>query len=298
MSYTVATLSQLPPPEFVEALSVETIFQQRLDNLRQIDSELADSLRVGDPTYNNILQGAMRELYLRQRINESGKAVLPAYAKGADLEQLGARYKVLRQEVAPGDPDATPPVDAVMEDDNSYLERILLAMEGQTNAGTEAAYRFHALSSDPLVLDARPRSPSPGQVEISFLSREGDGTASAELLSRVTAYMMQSHIRQMTDEVIIQSASVTTYRIEAVLQVAAGPTASLAVEAARTAVQEYVSSLHRMNIIAPISGIYGALQQPGVISVNLTSPTANINPGQTGATYCSAIELTMEVVDG
>ena len=298
MSYTVATLSQLPPPEFVEELSVEAIFEQRMEALRGLDAKLADSLRVGDPTYNNMLQGSIRETLLRQRINESGKAVLPAYARGADLDQLGARYKVLRQEIDPGDPNATPPVDPVMEDDDSYLERILLAMEGQTNAGTEAAYRFHALSSDPQVLDAGPRSPSPGQVEISFLSREGDGTASPEVLERVTTYMMQPHIRQMTDEIIIQSATVITYRIEAVLKVAAGPTASLAVEAARTAAQEYVSSLHRLNVVAPISGIYGALQQPGITSVDLISPSANINPGATGATYCSAIELTMEVVDG
>ena len=298
MSYTVTTLSQLPPPEFVEDISVEAIFQQRLDTLRGVDPKLADSLRVGDPTYNNILQASMREALLRQRINESGKAVLPAYARGADLDQLGARYKVLRQEIHPGKPNATPPVDPVMEGDDSFLKRILLAMEGQTNAGTEAAYRFHALSSDSQVLDANPRSPSPGRVEISFLSREGDGTASTELLNRITTYMMQPHIRQMTDEIIIKSATVTTYRIEAVLKVSAGPTTSLAVEAARKAAQEYVSSLHRMKAVVPISGIYGALQQPGVVSVDLKSPATNIDPGVTGATYCSAIELTMEVVDG
>ncbi|WP_067519523.1 baseplate assembly protein [Endozoicomonas ascidiicola] len=291
-------LSQLPPPRFVEELSVDTIFQQRLAVLRTTDPKLADNLRVGDPTYNSILQGSLRELHLRQYVNESGKGVMPAYAKGNDLDQLGARWKVERQVIDPGDPDATPPIDPIKEDDERFLERILLAMEGQTNAGTESAYHFHALSSDPMVLDSAEKSPTEGQVLISILSREGDGTGSEELLSRVRAHMMQPHIRQMTDEVVIQSATVHTYRLEARLIAAAGPTASLALEAARAKAQEYVSLVHRMKVKASISGIYAALQQPGIIDVNLVSPVASIDPGDTGSTFCSAIELTLEVANG
>ncbi|WP_422134955.1 baseplate assembly protein [Endozoicomonas sp. ALD040] len=297
-TYSVNTLSQLPPPEFVEAFSVEDIFQQRLAELRQLDPELADNLRVGDPTYNNLLQGAIREAKLRQRINEAGKAILPAYAKNSDLDQLGALYYVFRQVVDPGDPGATPPVDPIMEEDERFLERIMLSMEGQTNAGTAGFYRFHALSSDAEVLNSAEKSPTPGQVLISILSRLGDGTASTALLDRVRTYMLNPEVRQMTDELIIQSVTVSTYRIEAVLTLEPGPTAGLALEEARAKAQEYVSLMHRKMAVVSVSGIYAALQQPGVVSVNLTSPLANINPGDTGTAYCSAIELSSVVANG
>ncbi|MGI9278198.1 MAG: baseplate assembly protein [Endozoicomonas sp.] len=297
-TYTVSTLSQLTPPEFVEDYSVEAIFAQRLAELRKLDPELADSLRVGDPTYNNLLQGSIREAKLRQRINEAGKAILPAYAKNSDLDQLGARYKVFRQVIDAGDPNATPPIDPVMEEDDRFLERIMLSMEGQTNAGTEGFYRFHALSSDPEVLNSAEKSPAAGQVLISILSRTGDGSASPELLGRVRSYLMSPERRQMTDELTIQSISVSTYRIEAVLTVEAGPTAGLALEEARTEAQEYVNLMHRKKAVVSLSGVYAALQQPGVVSVNLISPSTNINPGDTGAAYCSAIELSSEVANG
>lgn len=292
MSYTLDTLSQLPPPDFVEELSVDQIFRERLQELAQLDPELVSNIRIGDPIYNNQLAASKRELLLRQRINEAGKAVLPAYARGADLDQLGARYGVERQVIDPGNPDAVPPLDPILEDDQHYLSRILLSMEGQTNAGTVGAYLFHALASDPEVLDAAVDSPSAGRVLLTILSRAGDGSASEELLQRVRAYMMQPQVRQLTDELVVQTAAITSYRVDATLTAEPGPVAALAVAAARQKTQDYMESLRRLKVVVPLSGIYAALQQPGIISVQLSSPTEDIDPGDTGATFCSAIELT------
>ncbi len=47
-------------------------------------------------------------------------------------------------------------------------------------AGPSGAYEYHGRSADGRVADVKATSPSPACVTISVLSREGNGTASAE----------------------------------------------------------------------------------------------------------------------
>ncbi|MFQ3396532.1 baseplate assembly protein, partial [Enterobacter mori] len=61
-----------------------------------------------------------REMVSISRFNSGVLAVLLAYAKGADLDQLGANFDVARQVVTPADETTIPPTEAVMEDDDSY----------------------------------------------------------------------------------------------------------------------------------------------------------------------------------
>ena len=193
-----------------------------------------------------------------------------------------------------GDPDAIPPRPKVMESDDAFRYRIQLSMEGQSNAGTESAYLYHALNSDERVKSAKPKSPAKGQVLIPLLSHEGDGTASADLLRASTAYMMQPHVRQMTDELIIQSAEIIVYRVRATIYVESGPGADSIIEACREAVKTYVEFLHQIGVLVPLSGIYGALQQPGVVRVVLHEPDVEISVSDLQAAYCAAIELTQQ----
>ena len=111
---------------------------------------------------------------------------------------------------------------------------------------------------------------------------------------------MQSHVRQLTDELTVQAASITTYRVKADLYTQTGLGVEQVMNAARNAVQQFVESRHRLGAIVPVSGIYGALQQAGVSRVVLHEPAADITMTDTEAAYCSAIELTQlqEVFDG
>ncbi|MBO9493849.1 baseplate J/gp47 family protein [Thalassotalea sp. G20_0] len=296
MSFSVIDLSKLPPPKAIEELDSEAIFAEQMEDLRNFDPELADNMRVGDPSYNQQLVMTAREQKLRQRINEGLLAVLLPYAKDEDLDNLAAFWDEERLTLDEGDPDAIPPRPKVMESDDAFRYRIQLSMEGQSNAGTEGAYLYHALNSDERVKSAKPKSPAKGQVLIPLLSHEGDGTASADLLSASTTYMMQSHVRQMTDELTIQSAEIIVYRVRATIYVAPGPGADSVIEACREAVKTYVESLHRIGVLVPLSGIYGALQQPGVVRVVLHEPDAEISVSDLQAAYCAAIELTQEAI--
>lgn len=69
-------------------------------------------------------------------------------------DQIGANFNVKRYVITPADPDAVPPVDAELEDDDAYRERIQLSWAQLNTAGARNAYRFHARSADADVLDA------------------------------------------------------------------------------------------------------------------------------------------------
>ncbi|WP_163370932.1 baseplate assembly protein [Endozoicomonas acroporae] len=291
MSFAVIDLSQLPPPNVVESLDYEQILAEILAEFQQRYPAFSAPLE-SDPAYKLLEVSAYREMLVRARVNDSVRAVMLPYATGTDLDNLGAYWNVQRLVMIPADDSTIPPTPAVMELDDNYRRRIQLSMEGQTNAGTEGAYIFQTLSADGRVKDAKPKRRADASILNTVLSSEGDGTPSAELLKAVKAHLMQSDVRQMTDDLIIQGATITTYRVRADIYVQTGPGSEQVMAAARQAVQTVVSERHRLGMIVPVSAVYGALQQPGVSRVVLHEPSADLTPTDEQAAYCSAIELT------
>ena len=95
-------LSQLPAPDVVEELDYENLFEERkstLISLYPADQQEAISRTLtleSEPLVKLLQENAYRELILRQRINESARAVMVAYATGNDLDQLAANFNVER----------------------------------------------------------------------------------------------------------------------------------------------------------------------------------------------------------
>jgi phage-related baseplate assembly protein len=75
-------------------------------------------------------ENAYREVIWRQRVNEAARAVMLAYAAGADLDQIGGNYNVERLVITPADDTTLPPTPAVMESDTDYRLRIQQALRG------------------------------------------------------------------------------------------------------------------------------------------------------------------------
>jgi phage-related baseplate assembly protein len=129
-SYTAVDLSQLPFPDAVETLDYETILAEMLDDFHTRMTAIEPTfvpLVEGDPAYKVLEVAAYRELVIRQRVNDAIKAVCLAYAAGADLDQIGARFNVERLLIQAGDPDAVPPTDDVYESHADYRRRIQLS---------------------------------------------------------------------------------------------------------------------------------------------------------------------------
>lgn len=288
--FTDIDLSQLPAPDVVEALDYEQILGEMRADLIARDPDFS-ALVESDPAMKVLEVAAYREALLRQRVNDAARAVMLAHATGADLDNLAANMSVQRITVDPGDADARPSRPAVMESDAALRRRAQLAPEGLSTAGPAGAYVFHALSV-PDVLDADVRSPRPGVVEVAVLSREGDGTASAEVLSAVSAAVNDEFVRPLTDTVVVRSAELLHYSVQADLQVYAGPDGEIVRRAARDALREYVDKCHAFGREVSLSGLYAALHRAGVRAAQMTAPTSDICPAFGQATYCDALDIT------
>ncbi|MET0373168.1 MAG: baseplate J/gp47 family protein, partial [Rhizorhabdus sp.] len=223
-TFTAVDLSRLPAPAVIEALSFEQI---RADMLAMLAARLPgfDAFVESEPAVKLIEVFAYRELLLRARINDAARAVMPAYAIGADLDQLAALMGVARLLVTPADPQTG--AAAVMESDADLRRRLVLAPEGYSVAGPEGAYIFHALTADGDVLDASATSPSPGAVVVTILARGNGGVAGAPLVAEVAAYLSADERRPLTDVVTVQPAQLVDYQITAQVRTFAGPDAAI-----------------------------------------------------------------------
>ncbi|WP_313103799.1 baseplate assembly protein [Stutzerimonas nitrititolerans] len=289
--FTAINLAQVAPPDVIEPLDFEQILSEMLTELAERAPEL-DAQVESEPFVKLLEVCAYRELQLRARINDAARAVMLPYSTGTNLDNLGALFGVERLLVSPAVPTAIPPIAAVYESDGDYRYRIQLSLEGLSTAGPEGAYIFHALSADGQVLDASAISPTPGQVLITVLSREGSGVPGAELLSTVLAKLSDESVRPLTDYVQVQAATVVQYQVTATLYFYAGPDREVIMANARVALAAYTEGQHRLGLDVTLSGIYAALHQPGVQRVELASPSANLVINRQSASYCTAINLT------
>lgn len=296
-AFTTVNLSLLPPPPIVEPLDYETVLAAMIADLQARDPTFT-ALVESDPAYKILEVAAYREVLIRQRVNDAAYGVMLAFASAGDLDQIGANFNVQRLVIDEGNPDVVPPVPPTYESDADFRARIQLSFEGFTTAGSEGSYVFHGLSADADVKDIQAYGPpeTPGVVEVYVLSRTDDGTASSELIDIVEAALNAEDVRPLTDQVNVQSADVTPYTIEAVLTLYPGPDPEVVLEAAQTAVEEYAASVHRVGFNVAVSGIMKALHQPGVMTVNLIQPAADIVNEVGEASYCNAYDITAEEV--
>lgn len=183
---------------------------------------------------------------------------------------------------------AHPPI---YESDDELRRRAQLALEGFSTAGPEGAYIFHSLRVA-AVKDAAVASPEPGDVLVTILGRDGDGTPSQETLDAVLAILRDENVRPLTDNVSVQAVGIVEYEIVAEIVTLPGPDPEVVLAAARAAIEAYTAD-KKIGRDITLSGIYAALHQPGVERVNLYSPLGNIIIADHQAGHCNSIDLTL-----
>lgn len=295
------TLSQLPQPDVIEVLDFETILAERkayfvslypADQQAAIDATLA---LESEPITKLLQENAYRELILRQRINDAAVANMLAWAKGSDLDNLVANWKVQRLIIQPGDDTATPPVPEIKEDDEALILRALMAWDGLSVAGPTGAYEYFAISADGKVADAKGSSPAPAEALITILSTEGDGTADATLLASVTQALSHEDKRPVADRLTVQSAGIIHYTIAAKLHIdSQGAEVDVILQAARDQLAAFINPRRRIGVEVPRSAIDAALHVQGVRKVELTG-WVDIIPSSTQAAYCTGFTVERAV---
>lgn len=281
---TTIDLTKIPAPDVIETLDFEEIYQEILDSFKTLYPDWTAALE-SDPVVKLLELAAYREMLLRARVNDAARACMLAYATGGDLENLAALLGVTR--LTDG--------NAVESDDRLRL-RAQMALEGETVAGSHGSYVFHALSASNLVKDVAVDSPDPGEVRVTVLSTEGNGTPDSELIDTVNVYLSADTRRPLTDLVTVEAAGIVSFDIEATLQVYPGPASSPILSAAQAAVEAYVDDHEKLGRDITLSGLYAALHQPGgVKKVVLSSPLADVTIGPRQASHCTGIVITTEV---
>ena len=288
-------LSRVRPPPVVEKLAFAAMVAGWWDRARSVLPELA-GIPESDPARKWTRTGAFREGLLRQRINEAAEACMLPRAEGADLENLVALFGLRRETVVPADPDADPPVEAVMESDDRLRRRAQLFPASISTAGPASSYRFHALNADARVKGVDVHSPAPGRLTLTVLAEivaDGDtGVAPQDLLDAVEDALSDEAVRPMGDVLTVQSAAIVEFRVRAALTIGAGPDAATVLAAAKASVAKAAGELHALGRGAPRSALIAALHVPGVAKVDLTSPAADVAATSVQAAHAAAVEVT------
>ncbi|MHA6159498.1 baseplate J/gp47 family protein [Pseudomonas sichuanensis] len=298
-TFAAIDLTQLPAPNVVELIDFEQILAERkayavglwpADEQAEIAARLA---LESDPLTKLLEENAYRETVLRQRVNEASLANLLAYAKGADLDQLAGNFNVQRLLIQEADAAALPPIPQILETDDSLRERAQMAWEGLSTAGPRNSYIFHARSAAGQVADATAESPAPAEVVVTVQALDGDGTAPAELLARVEAYLSDDDRRPVADRLTVQGAQVINYQVTATLfMISPGPESELALAAAESNLRAFVTQRRRLGLEISESVIHARLHVEGVRKVVLEG-WQDIVADRSQAPYCTGINLSL-----
>ena len=289
-------LSQLPPPDLIEALDYEAYLAEWKADFVARAAEAGIDYDVGmletDPMMVAMQVGAYREQRLRALVNDKARAVLLALSRGRDLDALAALYKIARQVVTP----AAGLAPAVLESDERLRAIVHNAPEALSTCGPPGAYRHHAMRADVSVKDVGIyKIEGTGEVHVLPLVDTGDGTPSAEVLVKVRAAIATDLRLPLTDIARVRAPLVRPYAVGVHLLVKRGPDPAVIRDAARARLATYVAERHKVGETVYRSGATAAAQVGGVDNVVLDL-SGDLVPGRDEAFYCTAVTVTSEVL--
>lgn len=99
------------------------------------------------------------------------------------------------------------------ETDDQLRERILLAPGSFSNAGSRGAYKYWARTASANIVDVAIDSPVPGTVKVWPMVAGGVETP-APIIAAVEAVLTDEKVRPLTDTVIVEAPTRTTYTID------------------------------------------------------------------------------------
>lgn len=294
---TTLDLSSLPPPEVVKDLNYEAILAARLESLATRMQAGGIDWNVGalltDPLAFVEREDAFRELLGLAAINDAAKSVMPAFATGADLEQLAAGFGIRRRQIRA----ATSEAAAVFESDRELRRRLQIAPEAFTTAGSAAAYEHHAKEACAEVVDVAIVVPELGRVDVILLSRDTDGGPSTDGRLAVRERLLRKDVKPTTAEVTVRGATALAFEVELTLFVRRGPDPSLVRASAIAAMRKLLADRRAIGATIPTSAVIAAAHVAGVERVELVRPAADVTPAADQVASCGALKIDWELSD-
>ena len=200
---------------------------------------------------------------------------------------------------------SVPTGGAETESDEAYRERVLLAPESFSVAGSVGAYQYWARAVSPAICDVHVANavdtsgnPIGGTVAVTVLTKTGAPTA--ELISQVQRELSGETKRPLCDTVLVYAPKVVDYTVDADLVLFTGANAAETKAAAEAAWAAFEAERRQKlgSDIVPLA-ISGCLKVAGVYNVILKSPSHTIiAPNQWARCIAINLRVLPEQQDG
>ena len=200
---------------------------------------------------------------------------------------------------------------AEAEDDDHLRERIVLAPQAFSNAGSEGAYKFWAMTAHQDIVDVAVRGPALNMAGDNLISTNNvpvgcvylypltkNGLPSAEIRRLVAAACNQSLVRPMTDYVQVFDPIVYDYRIVAHLVPYKDTDLPLVESSSELAAVQYAKDTSaKLGVDVVRVQIEKALQTYGVKDVELQQPTANRVIEKHEWPRCTLVDVSLKATE-
>lgn len=331
MSMLIPGQNQLAEPAIVTVEEFEPLLAEFktfvIEYVAARSPESAAKLKASLDNESELLTLALEAFCVRlqtheRKYNARIKQMLAWWATGSNLDARLADMGLERQLLDPGDPAAFPPVEPIYESDDDarlryYLaphapaagsrmqyrrevftlgERPAVKVDAPSAGVVTVTYKFNPDGFAVRVKDGNGRRTAPGEVMVTVLSREGDGTAPADLLEAVRKHFARNDVRPETDLVTVRSAQIKGYKIRVVAKINSGPDSGLTKAAAQQQLQAYADSCHRLEGRVDPSWIDYTLHAAGAVQLEILEPLTPIETTAFQAPYCTGVEVEVRTL--
>ncbi|MBK3440806.1 baseplate assembly protein [Pseudomonas lactis] len=180
------------------------------------------------------------------------------------------------------------------EGDDRYRERIILAPEAYSNAGSRGAYRYHAMAVHQSIIDVAVHGPAEGQQpgHVALYPLTTSGLPSEDLLQRVLTLVNGEKVRPLCDTVHAWAPTQVGYSINARIVFFNSADRVTTMAAAQKAANAYVLDLRAgLGVDIVPEQLTARLQVAGVYRAFVEQPVAPRELLGNEWAVCSSIQL-------
>jgi phage-related baseplate assembly protein len=242
----------------------ETLFSNRLDQLRGMLADVGfdwdTSMLRSDPLNRFCRHAAYGDLLMVSAMNDTFRATLTDFARGADLIALASDWDLTQ-------------ADGEAIDD---LRRRLRETKKGQGGFSDNWYKRYAFAADPLrVDDVGIQGDAAGGVVVSILSKDNGGVASDDLLATVSAALNMPGIRGDNDHITVVPAVIRTVNVEADVWLLPEASKDDTLAASGASLRTNFAAERRLGWDFASDFAVAALRTTGVKRVALISPEPN-----------------------
>lgn len=282
----VVDLSRLPQPTIVHALDWEGEVTGFIAALKADLPEWA-GIFESDSFIKAARTWAYRLTLEQQSHNQDARAILLAYADGSDLDHLAESfYSFANIARATGESDA------------SFRDRIQLAPEAFSSAGTLGGYAFHARAVDPIAIPyVDVWFPQPGFAQVAVQTADDIGDDAAAILLDAVREKLNEDEHKNSDILTVSRVERVDVIVRAVIHVARGPDAGLVVAAANAGLGKLEAIISRPRQVLSVSALANALHSDAAIRVLVEMPVDEVATGEGQAIRIATRDIRAEVTN-